>query len=38
MLVLALFGFFIFATFPLLFSLVADYVPEERSTTGNALV
>jgi len=35
---LALFGFFTFASFPLLLSLVADYVPKERSTTGNALV
>ena len=35
---LALFGFFTFASFPLLLSLVADYVPRERSTTGNALV
>ena len=38
MLALALFGFFTFASFPLLLSLVADYVPKERSTTGNALV
>ena len=38
MLALALFGFFTFASFPLLLSLVADYVPRERSTTGNALV
>lgn len=38
MLSLALFGFFTFASFPLLLSLVADYVPKERSTTGNALV
>ena len=35
---LALFGFFTFASFPLLLSLVADYVPKERSTTANALV
>ena len=35
---LALFGFFTFARFPLLLSLVADHVPKERSTTGNALV
>ena len=38
LLALALFGFFTFASFPLLLSLVADYVPRERSTTGNALV
>ncbi|MGC8463905.1 MAG: MFS transporter [Acidimicrobiales bacterium] len=38
LLALALFGFFTFASFPLLLSLVADYVPKERSTTGNALV
>jgi FSR family fosmidomycin resistance protein-like MFS transporter len=38
MLALALFGFFTFASFPLLLSLVADYVPKERSTTANALV
>ena len=37
-LALVLFGFFTFASFPLLLSLVADYVPRERSTTGNALV
>lgn len=38
MLALLLFGFFTFSSFPLLLSLVTDYVPEGRSTTGNALV
>lgn len=35
---LATFGLFSFSGFPLLLSLVADYVPKESSTTGNALV
>ncbi|GEM_PF-173519 len=38
MLTLSLFGFFTFASFPLLLSLVADYVPRDRSATANALV
>ncbi len=38
MLFLLLFGFFTFAAFPLLLSLVSDYVPREASATGNALV
>ena len=35
---LGVFGLFTFSGFPLLLSLVADYVPKESSTTGNALV
>jgi MFS family permease len=35
---LLIFGFFTFSGFPLLLSLVSDYVPRESSTTGNALV
>lgn len=35
---LAVFGLFTFSGFPLLLSLVADYVPRTSSTTGNALV
>ncbi len=35
---LAMFGLFTFSGFPLLLSLVADYVPKSSSTTGNALV
>jgi len=35
---LLFFGFFTFSGFPLLLSLVADYVPKDASTTGNALV
>ncbi|MDA8302491.1 MAG: MFS transporter [Actinomycetota bacterium] len=35
---LAVFGLFTFSGFPLLMSLVADYVPRASSTTGNALV
>jgi len=35
---LLIFGFFTFSGFPLLLSLVSDYVPKESSTTGNALV
>lgn len=35
---LGLFGLFNFSGFPLLMSLVADYVPEGRSTTANAFV
>jgi FSR family fosmidomycin resistance protein-like MFS transporter len=35
---LFVFGMFTFSGFPLLLSLVADYVPREASTTGNALV
>jgi len=35
---LLIFGFFTFSGFPLLLSLVSDYVPREASTTGNALV
>ncbi len=35
---LLLFGFFTFSGFPLLMSLVGDYVPKRSSTTGNALV
>ncbi len=35
---LLIFGFFAFSGFPLLLSLVSDYVPRESSTTGNALV
>jgi len=38
LLALAVFGLFTFSGFPLLLSLVADYVPKEASTTGNALV
>jgi len=38
LLALLVFGFFTFSGFPLLMSLVADYVPKESSTTGNALV
>lgn len=38
LLALAVFGLFTFSGFPLLLSLVADYVPKESSTTGNALV
>jgi len=38
LLALALFGLFTFSGFPLLMSLVADYVPKSSSTTGNALV
>lgn len=38
MFALFVFGFFTFSSFPLLLSLVADYVPRERSATGNALV
>ena len=38
LLALALFGLFTFSGFPLLMSLVADYVPKSASTTGNALV
>ena len=37
-LLLALFGLFTFSGFPLFLGLVADYVPEEESSTGNALV
>lgn len=35
---LLFFGFFTFAGFPLLLSLVSDYVPKGSSSTGNALV
>ncbi len=35
---LAAFGFFTFSGFPLLISLVADYVPKGSYATGNALV
>ncbi len=35
---LVFFGFFTFSGFPLLLSLVSDYVPRGSSTTGNALV
>lgn len=35
---LLVFGFFTFSAFPLLLSLVSDYVPKASSTTGNALV
>lgn len=35
---LVVFGFFTFSGFPLLLSLVSDYVPKESSSTGNALV
>jgi len=35
---LLIFGFFAFSGFPLLLSLVSDYVPRDSSTTGNALV
>jgi MFS family permease len=35
---LVLFGFFTFSGFPLLLSLVSDYVPRGASSTGNALV
>ena len=38
LLALAVFGLFTFSGFPLLLSLVADYVPRGSSTTGNALV
>jgi MFS family permease len=38
LLALAVFGLFTFSGFPLLMSLVADYVPKSASTTGNALV
>ena len=38
LLALVVFGFFTFSGFPLLMSLVADYVPKSSSTTGNALV
>jgi FSR family fosmidomycin resistance protein-like MFS transporter len=38
LLALATFGLFTFSGFPLLMSLVADYVPKSASTTGNALV
>ncbi|MHB1592985.1 MAG: MFS transporter [Streptosporangiaceae bacterium] len=38
LLALAVFGLFTFSGFPLLMSLVADYVPKSSSTTGNALV
>jgi MFS family permease len=38
LLALAMFGLFTFSGFPLLLSLVADYVPKSSSTTGNALV
>lgn len=38
MIALLIFGFFTFSGFPLLLSLVSDYVPKESSTTGNALV
>jgi MFS family permease len=38
LLALAVFGLFTFSGFPLLMSLVADYVPKASSTTGNALV
>ena len=38
LLALAVFGLFTFSGFPLLMSLVADYVPRASSTTGNALV
>lgn len=37
-LALVVFGLFTFSGFPLLMSLVADYVPKASSTTGNALV
>ncbi len=35
---LIFFGFFTFSGFPLLLSLVSDYVPKGSSSTGNALV
>ncbi|MHB8264042.1 MAG: MFS transporter [Acidimicrobiales bacterium] len=35
---LIFFGFFTFSGFPLLLSLISDYVPRGSSTTGNALV
>ncbi|MCL4433903.1 MAG: MFS transporter [Actinobacteria bacterium] len=35
---LIFFGFFTFSGFPLLLSLVSDYVPRRSTTTGNALV
>lgn len=38
LLALFAFGLFTFSGFPLLLSLVADYVPKSSSTTGNALV
>lgn len=38
LLALVVFGLFTFSGFPLLLSLVADYVPRDLSTTGNALV
>ena len=38
MVALLFFGFFTFAGFPLLLSLVSDYVPKGSSSTGNALV
>ncbi len=38
MVALVFFGFFTFAGFPLLLSLVSDYVPKGSSSTGNALV
>lgn len=38
LLALAVFGMFTFSGFPLLLSLVADYVPKRSSTTGNAVV
>ncbi|MGC9221108.1 MAG: MFS transporter [Solirubrobacteraceae bacterium] len=38
LLALFVFGVFTFSGFPLLMSLVADYVPKSSSTTGNALV
>ncbi len=35
---LVFFGFFTFSSFPLLMSMVSDYVPRESFTTGNAIV
>ncbi len=35
---LIFFGFFTFSSFPLLMSMVSDYVPRESFTTGNAIV
>lgn len=37
-LLLSLFGFFAYTGFPVLLSLVTDYVPAEAASTGNALV
>jgi FSR family fosmidomycin resistance protein-like MFS transporter len=35
---LSLFGFFAYTGFPVLLSLVTDYVPDDAASTGNALV